>query len=301
MHIILHFSNLRKPYTVQINLFDTPVVRRWFDFFQSAKCKYTVNDINLHSVLPYSESVVNLQWQVILQSLQRLRDLGFAVPFCIPAKFDHAVSTLNMLHRFYTYNSLWYNEQHQPNPFDANFALPSMTYAEWQSYIDPINLGVHAIEAYVSTAHREWVTNHAPVNTMRLFRHFAATDWDKPSWLQFTSAEQDLNYCTLDYSRGWPVMLDQCILGRSYYNAFLQHDDPTARDCTGRVGSYGGIEIDLNTNRQQVYDSEVFAAWLQQHGATQTSLPLEFQIGWVDANTDLGFRGGRFVSAEFVN
>ncbi len=301
MQIILHFSNLRKPYQVQINLFDHPVVQRWFDFFRSNHCTHRcISQCNLHDVYTADPDRVDQAWQVILKSCARLTELGYRLPFQLGDRCDYQQSTTNMLHRFFTYNAMWYRESHLPNPFDPGFALPDISYAEWLSYIDPINLSVHNIEVFYDNPHRQWVRDHAPVESLRLVRDFSPTDWDKDSWLQFSQQEQEFARDRLDYDQGWPVMLDQCILGRSYYDSFLQCDDPSARDCTGRLGSYGGLEIDINQGRQRVYDSDIFKCWLAQHGVDAQGLPLEFQIGWVDTNTDLGFQGGRLVSVEFV-
>ena len=61
----------------------------------------------------------------------------------------------------------------------------------------------------------------------------------------------------------------------------VEDDDLNAKDCTGRLGSYGGFYIDLDDNRKKIYRSEQFNNYLRKHGRSLNNTPLEFPIGYV--------------------
>jgi hypothetical protein len=78
------------------------------------------------------------------------------------------------------------------------------------------------------------------------------------------------------------VLLDQSILGKCVLQSFIENDDPTQDDCTGRLGSFGGFFIDLNDNRKKIYKSTQFKDWIKSYN--MTNIPYEFPIGYVESD-----------------
>jgi hypothetical protein len=275
-----------------IKLKDHPAIVKWFNYFSIATKQipdfYSYNiDIYPHNSQP-RDSDLDLHWNCIVDAVARLQVLGYNFPHTLPPTFDCSQHTLNLLHRFFTYNALWARAgDWVPNPFDPAFVFPAhMTRPQWYALIDIINQNVHRLEEYVSTPHKQFlIDNNHVINSITLVSKSApirksSTDTSLSKlWLPFNLDEHELNYMPLDSGVGPAVTLDNAILGKCILQSFLEHDDPTAKDCTGRIGSSGGFTIDLDQTRQRIYNTPEFQAWADSHGVSVDHLPLDFQIG----------------------
>jgi hypothetical protein len=311
MQLKLIFQNSH----IVIQLKQHPTIEKWFKFFQ----KLTSNQPNYYRMFFSDEFKLSLgrnsvdhktQWKIIQDSLDTMRSAGYTVPFDLPTEFDFSQPTLNQLHRFFTYNCDWWHRQStEPNPFDENFRLPEdWDFTKWYSIIGLINEAVHCLEVAVTTPTKllyqtkpnewalpSWVINNPASITGELI---------ETSYLPFNSNDQSLNYEPMDFSRGAAVTLNASILGKCMLQSYFEEDDPTARDASGREGSYGGYCIHLTRGREKIYRSEHFGQWAARHGRPVDSLPLEFQIGHV-AGTSLAdlfkFDPQRYIRTEFVD
>ena len=93
------------------------------------------------------------------------------------------------------------------------------------------------------------------------------------------------------------------IQGKSYLRAFIDNDDPTELDVTGRYGSYGGFFIDTNDDRKTIYESQEFKNWLDLYNLKKEDLPLEWPLGQViGSSLELKrFTQGDFIDIDFLN
>ena len=105
------------------------------------------------------------------------------------------------------------------------------------------------------------------------------------SFITFNENDYKLNYGFLNLNYDIPVFLDDSILGKSIFESFLQHDDPTQDDCTGRKISFGGFYIDVFNDRKKIYKSKIFKKWTEQYNLNE-NLPYEFTIGYVETFSD---------------
>jgi len=174
---------------------------------------------------------------------------------------------------------LWYHDvayfsKNHKNPFDPNFEI-DCEYNEWFEVIDVINRSVHNLERYTKTSNKELLEVCPPKIIAVEMNNVSSQEF----WIEFDLEEQKENYKYQEYySLGKPlVLLDSSILGKSYLQSFLEHDDPTCKDCTGRLGSYGNFYIDLNNNRSKIYNTLEFKNWLSKYNIENP--PLEFPIG----------------------
>jgi hypothetical protein len=291
MQIQVWFSNDKY---VDINLFDNPTVTKWFTYYQ----KFSVT--NFYNACPVYEFInhnvldkksVENHWNAILDTLDRLSDLGYQIPFRPLATFDYKQSTLNFLHRFFTYNAAWYWDNKTDatvlNPFDSNFKLPDeVSYADWLGLIDNINASVHQLENSTDLVNnKKFILDECPVPVIHVYSS-TRIPTDTQPWLSFDHQDQQINYTYFDYDLPL-VLLNKSILGKCVLQSFLEDDDLNAKDCTGRLGSFGGFFIDLNDNRKKIYQSKQFKNWIDKHQRDFTSLPLEFPIGYVKNYQDV--------------
>ena len=300
---------------ITIELKQHPTIEKWFKFFQTItnnQPDYYHMFFSDESRYVRDKSFVDFarHWKTLLDSFEILRESGYHVPFAIPDDFDFDQKTLNQLHRFFTYNcEWWYRRETEPNPFDETFVPPAdWDFAHWYSIIGSINESVHKLELCTPTdtkiLHRvhprsallpSWIINNPASITGEII---------KTCYLPFDSQDQLLNYEPMDFSRGTPVTLNASILGKCMLQSYFEEDDPTARDASGREGSYGGYCIHLNRRREEIYRSEHFRQWAARHGRTVDSLPLEFQIGHVSGASmeDLfKFDPQRYIRTEFID
>ena len=186
--------------------------------------------------------------------LENVRPIGFQVP----ESFTHDQEILNRLHRYYT-----------------NTAVVVDKKSEVFELASKINYCVHELEDLIVT----------PVHRSPLWFHI--NDYPIPidCWIDLKEQDQE-NYNFFDYDYEHAVRLDRSILGKCVLQSFEENDDPTAEDCTGRIGSFGGFFIDTDKKLKDVYTSDKFKDWCTGHGKNVTELPLEFVIGYVEQFSD---------------
>lgn len=307
LHIIFQDKSF-----IEIILFQNDAVTKWFKHFQkftSNKNYYRLGHEHSSRWINQSSGVIDQDWNEIQSAISELESLGYQLPWSIPTTFDFQQKTLNQLHRFFTYNVLWYHELYnnptKQNPFDPQFKLPpDINFQQWLGIVSRINTSVHNLEHFtVPHENKTFICNQYPLSFLAFFPIRSDTDLDP--WLVFTEEEQVHNFTDYFANDSLQVILDRSILGKSVLQSFYENDDPNAHDCTGRLGSYGGFEIELDQNKKQIYQSDQFIQWAASHGRTVESLPLEFPIGYIkDPHTLLNELHGfkyKFKTVEFVD
>ena len=287
--------NFSEDQYILVALFDNDAVKKWFRRF--ANCTYS---IRMESMPPINNTYINadLQWNKILQTFSTLADLGYHPNIEVPPTFDRSQKTLNALHRFFTYNATWGKDHaHLQNKYDEKFQLPKhISFEEWWNLIDTINNSVHRLEQLVP--HQNFVKQ---VNAFE----FVPTSKVSLSWLQFTEEELKHNYEYFEKKSQFKylVLLDRSILGKCVLQSFIDDDNPTADDCTGRLGSHGGFVVELDSlySRKTVYQSDQFLQWISKYGLSAENLPYDFPIGYIEQKSFVLHRSGYiFQSIDFI-
>ncbi len=251
MKLKMIFKNNKQ---IEVKLFDKPAVKKWFDHFKKMHRSYYRYDIiETFKKQEPDESKITEHWNNILQALTILNS-----NLNVPDRFDFNQTTLNMLHRYFT----------------SNFRILDF------EMINQINESVHRLECYTTPGQNSiFYEENIPTNI-----HFNVNrgQSNRSTWLQFSKEDQQLNYGYPDMNRQNLVLLDQSILGKCVLQSFIENDDPTQDDCTGRLGSFGGFFIDLNDNRKKIYKSTQFKDWIKSYN--MTNIPYEFPIGYVESD-----------------
>jgi len=264
--------------TITIKLFNNPAITKWFSRYSSSQ--YQQNYVNsseyeifrkTHQLIDPSYKTNN--WNTILSTIQDLTSLGYRVPFEVPNEFTYDQDLLNQLHRFFTYNELWHGSGER-NPYDPEFQT-DLSFEGWHNILDKINVAVHSLEDITTNPNKKIIADQFPLE-------FFLLDVKEKSFnsvVEFDQDDQKLNFTYFNYQQHPLVLLDGSILGKSVFQSFLTDDDPSLKDCTGRLLSYGGFIIDLNNSRSKLYQSPEFLAWCDKFNLV--SPPLEFPIGYV--------------------
>lgn len=276
--------NFKNEEFILINLFENDAINKWFEYFAEKACFYEV----FSDCTPprYQNININTEWMKIKRTFKILRKLKHYPDIHIANKFDGRQQTLNILHRFFTYSDMWAHECvygssiHQPtNPYDAEFKFPqNLNYKEWHDIIDNINVAVHNLETTIQIS--------SDIHIQHL--QFSLKNDNEKKWYKFTQSDYFNNFKYFDIKEkyGNLVLLDRSILGKCVLQSFMEDDDPCAKDCTGRLGSFGGFVIETDDNRLKIYKSDKFTDWYKRHGLTVDDLPLEFPIGYI-ANSNI--------------
>jgi hypothetical protein len=284
-------------------LFENKTISKWFQHFKQINSSNNYTAVNVSLVSMTSEYNV-ASWKNIQDTMKKLKSIGFQVPD-VTADFDRDQKTLNFLHRFFTFNVLWYYKQEHnpdtPNPYDRNFKIPEdMSFQDWFDIINVINDAVHNLERFtVPHVNKKLIEDHYPLDYV-LFRPNKKPH-DLIPWLPFDEEDIKYNYTYFDYDHNYQlVTLNQSILGKCMLQSFYENDDPTADDCTGRLGSFGGFVVDLNNNRKSLYCSSEFKQWVESYHLDLKNLPLEFPIGYIN-NFETSIDANTFKHIVFID
>ena len=290
---------------IKITLFDTPAIKKWFNRFSKANAEKNIYTMAVDLPSGWRPTPVDdceTHWNTILTSLDHLRSKGYNFDLTVSKQFDYDQQTLNRLHRFFTYNMLWViDDPSKPNPFDPKFKLSrNKSWQLWHELVDPINRAVHRLEQFTTpTVNKSFVDTQLPIHSISFVNNYE--DYTN-HLLNFDDNDIEQNYSFFNYDQPNLVTLDRSILGKCILQSFYEDDDPTAQDCTGRLVSWGGFNIDLNDNRKKIYKSARFVKWAERYKLK--NIPYEFPIGYVTSSTrpllDFDKMYDRLISVRFL-
>jgi|TARA_R110000822_G_scaffold119224_3_gene252139 hypothetical protein len=239
-------------------------MKRWSNHLQniSSKYKYSLNDkqsaIGTDSIDNDTDKSSNV-YQILSDTISKLEDVR-PIGFAVPDKFTYDQEVLNRLHRYYT-----------------DSASVVDTESEVFKLVSKINYCVHELEGFTDNRNTGY--------TGDLWFHVHDYPIPMDCWIDLKDQEQE-NYKFFEHDYKYRVRLDRSILGKCVLQSFEENDNPNAKDCTGRAGSFGGFFIDTNNKLKEVYQSNKFIEWCKRHGKEVNQMPLEFVIGCVNEFSD---------------
>jgi hypothetical protein len=298
---------------ILINVFEENIA--WFKFFQNLKNSNNYIPTIQTARIGYYNNNTSREttgWLEIIENTEYLKSQNFKLPYELLEKFNFNQELLNIIHRFFTYNSAWAMEScnhdmsgntpivpSTPNPFDSSF-VPTDTL-KFLTAISNLNIAVHNLEISCMTNNKQSVLNIIKNNKIFWINPRSNFDYTSKGWFL---VENILDEFQKSYINDYPnVIMTEEIQGKSYLRAFIDNDDPTKLDVSGRYGSYGGFFIDTNNDRKTIYESQEFKNWLAQYDLKKEDLPLEWPLGQViDSSLELKrFSQSNFVDIDFID
>ena len=249
-------------HSIIVRLHDS--MKRWAQHVQKISNKYKYSLNSGQSAIGTSdmdnESIKVTKVYKILSDtvgeLEHVRPIGFV----LPEKFTHDQEVLNRLHRYYTDSAAIVDQG-----------------SELFKLVSKINYCVHELEEYTSSRNTVYYGD--------LWFHIHDYPIPMDCWIDLKEQEKQ-NYKFFDYDYEYTVRLDRSILGKCVLQSFEENDDPNQKDCTGRIGSFGGFFIDTDKKLKDIYESKKFKDWCIRHGKQVNEWPLEFVIGHVEQFSD---------------
>jgi len=264
---------------IDIQLNNRPAVAKWFEHCNEKYKKYGYrSNLNLSAIQfdkdekqiestnPDNKRVEDV-YQVMVDTANEIKNDGHTLSFVLPDQFTYDQTILNNVHRYYTDN-----------------AVLTKTDTEFFKLISTLNYCVHELEDLTkNTSNKDFISE---LNLSNLWLTINRYPIPMDCWLEFDEVGKKENYNFFNYDHDYTVRLDRSILGKCVLQSFEDDDDPQAKECTGRLGSFGGFFIEETTNLKKLYQSSRFENWCAKYKTTPEELPLEFVIGHV-SHSDL--------------
>ena len=266
LHVLVDLEKMELTITftdghyIKIGLHQSAVA--WAKHVQKISNKYQFSLNKGHSAIGTENIEDNKSgeiYKILLDTVDKLKHVR-PIGFDVPKKFSPNQTLLNRLHRYYTES-----------------ARAVDTQSELFKLVSKINYCVHELEEFTPSDKQTYVSD--------LWFHVDDYPIPMDCWVDLADQQQE-NFKFFNYDYKYTVRLDRSILGKCVLQAFEEDDDPNAKDCTGRLGSFGGFFIDINNKLKELYESDKFIGWCKQHGKLPRELPLEFVIGEVKNFSD---------------
>lgn len=250
---------------VSIELIDTEFTKFWANHFQKMIIKY---NLRLRPVSwPYYESVNKNAFNVIdkiLEIIDDINSLDDVSPLpetivreqLIPLDLT-TQQVLNRLHRYCVVGTEFRNRW-------LYHGKPTFEWVDWgnERYMYLLNLlnqNIHQLEKYVKTPHKVKFKNISS-SVEILFSASKYTDVDVyDDGVDVEISESMQKYLQLT---GYDVWIKKDTLGKDYITAFSDHDNPDQFDIRPPPMISGGISIDINAGRDELFRSYEFRNWL---------------------------------------
>ena len=252
--------NFTDGHSIEVRLHESAAT--WAKHVQRISNKYKFSLNKGHSAIGTEDIKHNKSTEIYKILLDTVAELKHKRPigFDVPSQYTHDQDLLNRLHRYYT-----------------DSASVVDTDSELFQLVSKINYCVHELEEFTPSQNQTYVSD--------LWFHVDDYPIPMDCWIDLAEQDQE-NYRFFDYDYKYTVRLDRSILGKCVLQSFEENDDPNAKDCTGRQGSFGGFFIDTNNKLKELYQTDKFISWCKGHGKRPNELPLEFVIGNVEQFSD---------------
>lgn len=263
---------------VLIDCLENNVIDRWF---QSAKIIYSNGAAVLPAINPalleIDHATVANCYQLLLSSIDKLKDLGVPWPEIELEHFNFSQEWCNKIHRRFT-TMIRFKDRID---FKSTIRFNIDNNESFNKALHDINNYVHILENYCITEQKELYDSK--------IKYFSATPLlngktDKlETYGKFYDFEKDdFQYHTFQH---YDVIFSEEVLGKTLLRSYFDNDEPKNVDTAGYAGWYGSFFINLDNIRNRIYESEHFNNWLAKHKLKKSYARADFPIGNISASS----------------
>jgi hypothetical protein len=276
---------------IVIDVLDNSVLRRWFD-----------NCVKLQKICPI-KGILNLYGHapIVLRDDRHIEIYSQLLNEI--SNFKKLLKQKNItqfefptLHDTFNRDQRWCNDVH--NIFvGINFYLQThypdhwIKSSSWENSISEsskiINSLVHKLELY-----SDFTKNYLSAEQYghkRLQTHIDQNDHGLDLWFEITQEEQDLYHSTLKNDTFYDVVFSNEILGKTFYQSFLDDESTNSPAISGIDYTFGNLDLKLDDQRTAIYKSCEFQNWLESVTDNKLIAPLEFPVGSINPDSDLDY------------
>jgi hypothetical protein len=251
-----HFQKVIKYYDIEIIITSQPVLRHYISIDEKEKLINniisTIDEINsLDYIIPFPESFVKEQF----------------LPLDLTSQL-----VLNKLHRYCVVGEQFRNRWIYDS--DPMFAyIRSGNISQFRYLLNLLNQSIHVLEQYVSTPNKLKFQNSIYNMQLCLANSSKYSDVNVyADGIDLAIPDSMQKHMRLT---GYDVWIKKDILGKDFITAFSEHESPSNFDIQPPPMISGGILIDMNIGRSQLFNSQYFKDWLgKDPDDTQGSYPL---------------------------
>jgi len=280
-----------------IELLDTPFVTQWLEHFLKMSNKYhtTIRPTQWPYVMPNC-NVKDQYIDQVLAAIELINSIDFVAPLPESVSREQlttldlsAQQVLNRLHRYAVVAADTRNRwvMNEPPSYEwVPYDVEKFDYA-----INLLNQNIHNLEQCVNTPHKDKF-HGVWRSTEILF------DASKYSDVNIYHDDVDVGIADDMFPHlrltGYDVWIKKDLLGKDYITAFADHDDPVEFDVRPPTMYSGGIHIDQNSGKDDIYYSTEFVNWL---GSSPTDHHGNYPLGNIVGNKQNAING---KTVEFV-
>jgi hypothetical protein len=253
---------------VEIELLQNQFVDFWYNHYQSMISQYSVKARPTR--WPYYRDCDTVQVDkivtAILDVIERINSADYLTPLPetvtrqqLLALDINTQQVLNRLHRYAVVCSDYRDRWCQHGPVE--FEWIDWNNEEFMYVINVLNQSIHQLEDYVVTPHKQEFLES--IQTVEfVFQSSMYRDVDVFAiGADLAVPEEMQKHLRLT---GYDVWVKKDLLGKDFVTAFADHDDATQFDIRPQTIISGGIAIDVNSWREDFFNSQSFTAWLGQ-------------------------------------
>jgi len=248
MNLIIDFAES----SVTIELLDNPVVNKWLEKFKNVT-KWRAWETMQTTTLtddkgPYGNKETRRKG--LISAIKNFElETGHTFPMSVNTSTEFSRQDLNKIHRYFT-SASGFNAWELDSP--KLIAREDPAYDVFNRTICDINSAVHLLEGHYSTSSK---VNCGNVKIVEFIAEDQPADY-------YDLTPGDWKY--LDYNLEYDVFIRYAILGKDYFQGFIDEDDPRHWDITAQTSLHANnFYIDIDGERNSVMRSQAFRMYVR--------------------------------------
>lgn len=251
-------------FQVEIEPLDHPAVVSWVEHFVDNTTVYQATFVDALDNILWNRDLVNQHLDTIRERVGVLSaQYGITFANHIPTDGRQLNREFtNRCHRFFTENQKTVNQASIDE--DQRVLISAL--------LSDINHTIHLLELYLPPIRN---AGFYSINEVHIEFDSKKNQWQNPRWWQMEPSWRELH---TDENQHYDVILTSEILGKTILRSYLDDDDPHHWDTSGHYSSLGGLQIQFEPTRREVYRSQDFVNW---YGPRNGRIYFDYPIGMI--------------------